>query len=284
MNTLRMPAAQTLLLFAHTIDTNETCSRCVCDSWLCIDFPVPESGMQVLLKASNLRRAWSRLLSEKLDCKFGNLQTINDTLRSPNDSPTNAALKVNVENALQNASKSAVAATRRHEAELWHDLAAFMNTDVVYTLKRLLPADLKTMYVRGDGDALHCDPNPFAPAGDFASVPNETKGGVHVTETICYGCVQETEWSVALAAEIVEQRWECGVCRQTFNLTALQKLQHKMVCVRVEVREAEPSEEEQRARAKSERPANAKEFRCAVCKKTLFLSSVDILRHRKACK
>lgn len=27
MNTLRMPAAQTLLLFAHAIDTNSTCSR-----------------------------------------------------------------------------------------------------------------------------------------------------------------------------------------------------------------------------------------------------------------
>lgn len=69
MNTLRMPAAQTLLLFAHTIDTNATCSRLLCDSWLCVDFPVPEAGMNVLLKASNLRRAWSKLLSAKLEGK-----------------------------------------------------------------------------------------------------------------------------------------------------------------------------------------------------------------------
>lgn len=71
MNTLRMPAAQTLLLFAHTIDTNATCSRILCDAWLCIDFPVPESGLNVLLKASNLRRAWTRLLAAKLECECG---------------------------------------------------------------------------------------------------------------------------------------------------------------------------------------------------------------------
>lgn len=157
-----------------------------------------------------------------------------------------------------------------------------MSTDVVYTLKRLLPADLKTLYVRDDGAALHCDPNPFAPAGDFACTANETKGGVHVTETICYGCVQETEWSIALAAEIVEQRWECAVCKQPFNLTALQKLQHKMVCVRqgIDAEAAETTAEE----VQTERVANAKEFRCAVCKRTLYLTSVDILRHRKTCK
>lgn len=66
MNTLRMPAAQTLLLFAHTIDTNLTFSRIICDSWLCLDFPSPESGQMLLYKASNLRRLWNRMLAEKL--------------------------------------------------------------------------------------------------------------------------------------------------------------------------------------------------------------------------
>lgn len=72
MNTLRMPAVQTLLLFAHTLDTNATCSRIVCDSWLCVDLPVPESGQNLLLKASNLRRAWSKMLATKLDCEYCN--------------------------------------------------------------------------------------------------------------------------------------------------------------------------------------------------------------------
>lgn len=70
MNTMRMPAAQTLLLFAHTIDTNLTFSKLVCDSWLCLDFPVPESGQTLLLKASNLRNLWNKLLETKLDCNI----------------------------------------------------------------------------------------------------------------------------------------------------------------------------------------------------------------------
>lgn len=70
MNTLRMPAAQTLLLFAHEIDTNATFSRMICDSWLCLDFPVPESGQQLIYRASNLRRSWNKLLTIKLESKF----------------------------------------------------------------------------------------------------------------------------------------------------------------------------------------------------------------------
>lgn len=66
MNTLRMPAAQTLLLFAHAIDTNSTFSRIICDSWLCLDFPIPETGQILLLKSSNLRRSWNQLLEQKL--------------------------------------------------------------------------------------------------------------------------------------------------------------------------------------------------------------------------
>lgn len=70
MNTLRMPAAQTLLLFGHTIDTNLTFSRLICDSWLCLDFPSPETGQILLYKASKLKRLWNQLLVEKLKGRY----------------------------------------------------------------------------------------------------------------------------------------------------------------------------------------------------------------------
>lgn len=41
--------------------------RIICDSWLCLDFPLHESGQALLLKASNLRRSWNKLLASKLD-------------------------------------------------------------------------------------------------------------------------------------------------------------------------------------------------------------------------
>lgn len=147
MNTLRMPAAQTLLLFAHSIDTNSTFSkwveilrnwlstlqncyfefteffwfvihRIICDSWLCLEFPQPETGQNLLYKASNLRRTWTKLLENKL-------QSLNKSVESELQSE-----KREIDN-------------KQLENELWSNLAAYMNSEILYTLKRLLPADLK---------------------------------------------------------------------------------------------------------------------------------------------
>lgn len=49
-------------------------------------------------------------------------------------------MKDNVENASAKGQKSS---SNKLEKELWHNLAAYMNSEIPYTLKRLLPADLK---------------------------------------------------------------------------------------------------------------------------------------------
>lgn len=153
MNTIRMPAAQTLLLFAQEIDSNVTFSRVICDSWLCLDFPFPESGQTLLVRAANLRKHWNDLVTQKLS-----------------------------ESQVDNASKS------REFEQLERDLASYMNCEIFYTVKRLLPADLKTLY-KGQRDenyeSLLLDPNPFS--SHFTCVLNDVKGGVFVTENISYG-------------------------------------------------------------------------------------------------
>lgn len=50
------------------------------------------------------------------------------------------AIKDNVENASAKGQKTA---SNQLEKELWHSLAAYMNSEIPYTIKRLLPADLK---------------------------------------------------------------------------------------------------------------------------------------------
>lgn len=93
------------------------------------------------------------------------------------------------------------------EEELWSDLASFMNSEVAYAISRLLPADLKvsskqenasngtfslnffffkTLYKR-TCDPFDCSlkPNPFA--DDFECQVNEQKGGLYITENICFG-------------------------------------------------------------------------------------------------
>lgn len=73
---------------------------------------------------------------------------------------------------------------RQMEGELSHDLIQFMHTTVPYTVKRLLPADLKTIYVGRGENETEINPNPFQ--SDFSSFPNMTKGGVWLTQNITY--------------------------------------------------------------------------------------------------
>lgn len=54
-------------------------------------------------------------------------------------------MKDNVENASAKGQKSS---SIQLEKELWHSLAAYMNSEIPYTIKRLLPADLKVFSSR----------------------------------------------------------------------------------------------------------------------------------------
>lgn len=83
-----------------------------------MDFPQPESGQSLLYKASNLRRTWNTLLASKLD-----------------------ALSKSVESELSTEQREQD--IKKLEVELWSNLAVYMNSEILYTVKRLLPADLK---------------------------------------------------------------------------------------------------------------------------------------------
>uniref|UniRef100_A0A182U3Q7 RNA helicase n=1 Tax=Anopheles melas TaxID=34690 RepID=A0A182U3Q7_9DIPT len=263
-NTLRMPAAQTLLLFAHTIETNASCSRIVCDAWLCLDFPAPESGQALLLKATKLRRLWNRLLAEKLK-----------------------ALTITADGELTKAERNV--SIDQMNRELWSSLAQYMNTEVCYTMKKLLPADLKSLYKgpsreedEEDEERMELpDPNPFAE--DFQPLRNETKGGVYLTENITYGCVVETDWSMQMQDLILEQDWECGHCRGTYRLTGLQKLQHTVLCKPVDVEEEKVAPPTTSDASSSSKKLNATRYDCSNCGQQLMLSAIEVLKHKKSC-
>lgn len=68
------------------------------------------------------------------------------------------------------------------EQNLTRELIEYMHTTIPYTIKRLLSADLKMIYVGNNDTSI--DPNPFQP--DFKSIPNVIKGGAYVTDNITY--------------------------------------------------------------------------------------------------
>lgn len=73
------------------------------------------------------------------------------------------------------------------ESELWESLIDFISANVSYTIKRLLPADLKSLYTHEKLSNFEAfdDVNPFA--ADYAVSHNEEKGGINVLENVVYG-------------------------------------------------------------------------------------------------
>ncbi|XP_018359215.1 PREDICTED: probable ATP-dependent RNA helicase DHX34 isoform X2 [Trachymyrmex cornetzi] len=241
VNTLRMPGAQTLLLFAHEIDTNSTFSIIVCDSWLMLEFPAPDSGQILLMKAVKLRNKWDFLLNQQL--------------QGPND----------VNDERKDFSKV--------EQCLTQELIEYMHTTIPYTIKRLLPADLKMIYVGNGCNDTSIEPNPFQP--DFKSIPNVIKGGVFVTNSITYNCIKETNWSEQLIAEMQETEWHCENCNLQTILSSIEKLQHQNSCKIADMITVDAKNEN------STRKANSQAYECPDCLQTLYLTPIEILKHKK---
>lgn len=71
------------------------------------------------------------------------------------------------------------------QEDLWYDLIKFMSLNVAYTIKRLLPADLKNLYNHQPlEDINNCKINPFAK--DYEMTPNTEKGGINIAENYIY--------------------------------------------------------------------------------------------------
>ena len=67
MNCMRIPALQSLLLYARTLDTNAECTRIICDEWLEIRFLDQETAQAIISAVLKLRTSIEKLLNNKLD-------------------------------------------------------------------------------------------------------------------------------------------------------------------------------------------------------------------------
>uniref|UniRef100_A0A1I8NLN9 ATP-dependent RNA helicase DHX34 n=1 Tax=Stomoxys calcitrans TaxID=35570 RepID=A0A1I8NLN9_STOCA len=256
MNCIRMPAAQCLLLFSYGIETNASISRVICDSWLCLEFPTPEAGCELLCRAIKLRRLWNKLLMNKLT-------DLEQSVENQKAKPENKYL----------------------EDDLWHDLIKLMSLNVAYTIKRLLPADLKNLYTHKPLENIHnCKRNPFA--NDFTLTPNTEKGGVNISENVVYNCLQDQQWTINMDKELGEHTWTCKYCDIDIEFNAVDKLIHKMNCKK---RKKIVDNDEDKSNVASTQASssfsgkNKIEYHCNKCSQKLFLSQIDVLKHKKRC-
>lgn len=81
-----------------------------------------------------------------------------------------------------------------------------------------------------------------------------------------------------MAEEIFNNEFNCPGCNQIHNFTSIQKLQHTAVCKK--------PDEEIKIDEDIPRPSssNQKLFKCSVCVKQMFMSNIEILKHKKSCK
>lgn len=248
VNTLRMPVIQTLMLFAKTIATNLSFTKFVFDDFVSVDAPYYGQGKTLLLRAIELRNKWR----QKLETKLRDPQVVQDD--------------------------------KRDIFDFTEDLVRFMQSDVSYNVKRLLPADLKSIYTERSDFYTNITasgikgPNPLDK--NFTIRVNNKLGGYNVTENVIYGCLIEEEWSANIEETITQQEHECKYCRAELRGRGTwETMQHEQSC-RVDVK-LEVVEE---ATTSTTVKANSKPFSCSVCNKELLLTPVEILRHKKNCK
>lgn len=247
VNTMRMPCIQTLFLFGRTIAANNTLTKFVVDDFLSLDVPYVGQGKNLLMKALALRRKWL----SKLDFKLNNPQ------HKPPD--------------------------KEEIFYLTEELLSYMNSEVAYNVKRLLPADLKDLYTfSADSFSLvkQKDKNPFDP--QYVMTPNHSKGGFNVTENVVFDSLTDEDWSYNLEVQLFEIGLSCKYCKEVLTgRTLFEFMQHEEFCdsrlkeVKKEVDEGQSSSTVVKA--------NAKQWHCPKCSKDLMLTPTEILKHKKSC-
>lgn len=243
VNVMRMPALQTLLLFAKTIATNATFTKFIFDDFLLMDAPYFGQGKTLLTRAVSLRKIW----------------------------------KDKLENKLKNSDS-------KNEEEIFYfieDLIKFTRSEVSYNIKRLLPADIKTVYTSSwefyEPPELKDKRNPF---DKDEITTNKIQGGYQLTENVVYNCLVQEEWEINIEEEILGNPFECSHCNKTkLGYDVLRILQHESFCKMKNVKELEKTQSDNPIIIK----ANSKLYRCDKCEKELHLTPVEILKHKKAC-
>ncbi|XP_071481519.1 probable ATP-dependent RNA helicase DHX34, partial [Diadema antillarum] len=255
VNTMRVPALQTVLLYARSLDTNQACTRLVVDEWLEFCFTDSEVAEEILPAVLSLRAAWIRILEMRLkESKMGGDRA------GPN-------LK-----------------TIHQERLLAKKLAEYLSSHVEYTVRRLGATDLQHLYV---GPSAGKSDEEFFGSFSKDSEPHPTKGGWKVTDFMTYGCLMETAASSMESSytAVLRKHWTCPTCERGLVVTLVERLQHEAECSAGI--SAEDSENLlQLATPSSSHKAGMESLRrqydCPDCNETFSFTSSEIMKHRRA--
>jgi len=121
-------------------------------------------------------------------------------------------------------------------------LTEFLDSSVLYSLRRVLPAELNTVYVKQFAASAEKSRDELG-AGEFLKSvtgrgegceANEVKGGFRVTNYLNYGCLVSDE-TIAITSEYggslaMQRHWKCGHCGQGFVFNLKERMEHEATC------------------------------------------------------
>lgn len=156
----------------------------------------------------------------------------------------------------------------------------FMNTDISYNIKRMLPADLKTIFSYKSYDFEKINSEIKNPFDDKFVMRTNKIGGINVAENVTYDCLVPEEWDSAIEDKILQIPLDCPKCQNMFLGTSMLKIFHHEEICAIKIK----TEEQPTASADGSTKRNLKLFHCDICKSDLYLSPIEILKHKKSCK
>ncbi|KAL7870640.1 hypothetical protein SRHO_G00081370 [Serrasalmus rhombeus] len=246
-NCVRVPALQTLLLVANSIDSNADCSRLVVDGWLELSVSDGEAALRALSSALTLRGEWERLLQAQL-------------VHAGPSSSTGLGF-------------TGPKLSRRKLEKLADGLIRFLvYTEVSYSLRRLTALQPQNLYI---GPQLNMELSLPQLFPGMSAEPDPVKGGLRVTNYFTYNCLCDSK---DLYSECLRMFWSCPHCDLHMPLTPLERMQHEATCRFAEEQLPEDDPDTLKAASSS---SLTRLYHCDICDKDLTLTSTEILRHKR---
>ncbi|GFS52184.1 probable ATP-dependent RNA helicase DHX34 [Trichonephila clavipes] len=239
VNCLRVPAAHTLLLCSHSLDTNQNFTRIICDGWIELRFPETESIQDFVYQSFNIRDSWQKLLQKAFE-----------------------------EFTMDKETK--VEEIHKMGKRIFELIAEFFHTEIVHSVRRLLAADIKNLYVGPQGGEV---PVAVGLLDDAQTAQeNKVKGGLQIKPYLTYNCLVDLEDKYL---QYIQKHWTCPSCGKEMVATILDQIRHKETCEGQNEKTIDAPEETNKGPPK-------KSYYCSVCEKELLLTLPEILRHKRS--
>ncbi|KAH3745620.1 ATP-dependent RNA helicase [Pelomyxa schiedti] len=226
-NAIRVPALQNLLMFAHEVDTNESCTRIVIDHWLQFDLGHTDVAQNLLRTVHALRSTLNEMMAKKLAVSASNIAAANERR---NSSSTN--FYDQMKGTQQHPTEVNETST---ETELAASLTEFLETSVSHRLKRLRDFEVRAIFGIGatTANSTATKSADLDTMQQLDQLQQQQQIGVirrpesvRVTEYLWWNSIPDRLPAAASFSDHMMQKWTCPDCKGSFLFNRAALLSH----------------------------------------------------------